>query len=773
MHALWRQIRANLRDRKAQRALLFLVLAAAALLLTLGLAAYTSGFHLYDRLMTATQGAHIWLHFSPEKARVDEVLARVREHPEVTAVSPPMPGMYMTLLAPTGKKTTVLVRDLVPDAPVNRLLLVEGREPQARSDEIYLDANLARELGIRVGDTVQLASGQRLSRLQVVGTFITSETCAYPNCNPPVVYLGPETLSRALEGQGASPEGWYLAVRIRHPQQAQAVLKEILAAFPPGTVSGSTWLRIREVVGFDTRIQAVLMLAFAVMAGLLAGFLTGNHVAAAIRLQARRIGLLRAVGFTNGQIAGIYLGENLLLALVAGLAGEAVGLLTAARLLAGLSQRYAAGPVLPSAGMLTAALLALLLVVGLATAWPLRSLGRMDTVTVLRMGMLPPRRRRVRLLRLPFPLAHGLADLLAVPSRTLLTFAGMVVVTVAMMVAMAMVTTVQAAVEDPARLGLVPPADVALRAASKDQAQQLARVLQEDPRVVRFAWESRPPVRLPGETEDMYPRFIGGDVDLFSAMLIEGQVPQRTDEVAVTYTLARKHGWRIGDTIRVFVPGTGKTYSLRIVGLYRDSDNLGRMMLLPGGLLGVDFGFTYWVQLQPGADPRAFIAGLQQRLGTTLRGQVVKETFRTSEGPDVGAMLNATVTALSALLAGMAGLGLFAGLSLNVYEERRTFAILKALGMTPGQVRLALVSGAVVLAVAAYLPGVPLGVWATRRLFAFLGMWVGLGPIWVPIPPLRLVAPAGALVAVAVLAALLPARRAARLPVVEVLREAS
>ena len=271
----------------------------------------------------------------------------------------------------------------------------------------------------------------------------------------------------------------------------------------------------------------------------------------------------------------------------------------------------------------------------------------------------------------------------------------------------------------------------------------------------------------------MYPRFIGGDVDLFSAMLIEGQVPQRTDEVAVTYTLARRHGWRLGDTIQVFVPGTGKTYSLRIVGLYRDSDNLGRMMLLPGGLLGVDFGFTYWVQLQPGTDPKAFIAALQQRLGKTLRGQVVKETFRTSEGPDVGAMLNATVTALSALLAGMAGLGLFAGLSMNVYEERRTLAILKALGMTPGQVRLALVSGAVALAVAAYLPGTPLGVWAARRLFAFLGMWVGLGPIWVPIPALRLVAPAGALVAVAVLAALLPARRAARLPVAEVLREAS
>jgi len=43
----------------------------------------------------------------------------------------------------------------------------------------------------------------------------------------------------------------------------------------------------------------------------------------------------------------------------------------------------------------------------------------------------------------------------------------------------------------------------------------------------------------------------------------------------------------------------------------------------------------------------------------------------------------------------------------------------------------------------------------------------------IPIPALRLLAPAGALVAVAVRVALLPARRAARLPVVEVLCEAS
>lgn len=771
--AMWRQIRANLRAQVFQHFLLFLVLTGAALLVTVGLAAYTVGFQLYDRLMAQTQGAHIWLYFSSEYMDVEQVVAQVKAHPKVVAVSPPLATFYMVLIAPNGDKASVVVRDLPEETPVNRLLRVAGREPKPASDEIYLDVNLARVLDIALGDRVRLVSGKRTFSLQVVGFFISAENCAFPNCNPAPVYLGPGTLAQAMAWQDMPPKAWEwdLALRIRQPENATTVLRDLLQSLGTTYVSGHTWLRVREVVGFDTRLQSIIMLVFALMAAAVGLFFTVNNVQASLRHQARLIGLLRAVGFTDAQIAGLYLGEHVLLALAAEGVGLLLGLGVAVRLLEGLSRRYASQAVLPSAGALFLGLGSLLAVMLVAAWWPLRRLARMDTVTVLRLGMEPPRRRAVRLPHLPVPLAHGLTQLMAVPSRTLLSTAGLAVVTVAMVVALVLYGMVQVAVDDPARLGLVPQADVYLWASNPEQARTLLDVLQQDPRVARFAWEVRLGVRLPDETEDMYPRFLGGDADVYANLLLEGHFPQNEEEVAVTYTLARKKGWRLGDTIQVGIPDTGREYRLRIVGLYRDSDNLGRMMVLPVSLVDRDFGWVYWVVLQPQEDPQLFWEDMKARFGETLRGGVVKERFRASQGTDVGAMLQVTVSVLAVLLSGVAGLGIFASLNMNVHEERRNFAVLKAIGMTPGQVVLSLVTMAGIMALLAYPFGLGLGVLTARGLFLWAGTLIGLGPIWMTPSFRQLLLPAPLLLLVALLATLPPALRAVRIPVVQVLRE--
>jgi putative ABC transport system permease protein len=108
---------------------------------------------------------------------------------------------------------------------------------------------------------------------------------------------------------------------------------------------------------------------------------------------------------------------------------------------------------------------------------------------------------------------------------------------------------------------------------------------------------------------------------------------------------------------------------------------------------------------------------------------------------------------------------------LNIRERRRDFAVLKTVGFTPAQVAQTVFSGSTVLALTAVAVGLPLGLVATRVMFDVLSSAAGIGTGVGAMPGALWLAPLvpGAL-AVAVLATVVPARRAASVAVAEALR---
>ena len=768
MKAIFRQAKANLRSRKLQTGLIFLTLAASAMLLATALAAYFSGYGVYDRLMERTNGAHIWLKLKSDGGSTAELLRVLKANPEVTAMTPPMPTFQVTLEA-NHHETTVEVRDWFPENRVAQPIVASGRLPKAHTHEILVDHNLARTFGVRPGDKVRLLFAQGDTTFTVVGTFVSSAFCAFPDCKPPSVYLGPGTLAASLQKQHATPPEWTIGVRIRHPQRAKAVYRQLQQALPQGALTGYTWLSVRKIVGFSFRIQSIFMLVFAALAALVSGFLIANAIGGAIRAQTRQIGLLRAVGFTNGQLAAVYLGEYEAIGLVGGIVGIAASVPLSARIFRELNERYGMGNAAPPAWALAAVLGFVLLLIVVAAAFPLRRIARLDTVTAIRMGAEPPRRKGVHLPRLPLSLSYGLSSVLSTPVRSSLTTLGLVMVALAISVSLSLYATVQMFVHDPVGMGMVPNADVSLTiTVPKFPAQKIQEALAADRRVERFACEVWAPVRIQGESEDIYPRFVCGDLSVYENMLLEGRMLRGNGEAVAGYTLAREHGWKPGDEVTLLV--RGKPHTLRIVGIYRENNNLGKMFILPLSLLG-KAPVTFYADLKPGVDPHGFLQEMQQRFGDAVRGKVLAERYTASNGPDVGKMLTATVVALSLLLSLIAAFGVLSSLSMNVHEDRRTVGILKAVGMTPGQVAASVVTAAVLMAVVGYAVGAPVGIVVARWLFNALGEMVGLGPIRVPVHLLGEVLLLPGMAAVAALGAYLPARRAARLPVAQVLRE--
>ena len=127
---------------------------------------------------------------------------------------------------------------------------------------------------------------------------------------------------------------------------------------------------------------------------------------------------------------------------------------------------------------------------------------------------------------------------------------------------------------------------------------------------------------------------------------------------------------------------------------------------------------------------------------------------------------------LSLLLSTVAALGVFNTVVLNVHERRRSLGMLKSIGMTPRQVvAMVLTSMALVGAVGGVL-GIPLGMLAHRYILprtadaARVAIPRVVLDVW-HAPTLAALAVAGVLIAL--VGALVPARRAARLRIAEVL----
>lgn len=100
---------------------------------------------------------------------------------------------------------------------------------------------------------------------------------------------------------------------------------------------------------------------------------------------------------------------------------------------------------------------------------------------------------------------------------------------------------------------------------------------------------------------------------------------------------------------------------------------------------------------------------------------------------------------------------------MGVQERRRETSLLKAIGMSAVQV-----IGSVITMVAgdAYLIGLPVGLLGTNVLLDLLSRQRGFGPL----TPRFAVSQLLLILAVAVTAATLPARRSARIPVADALR---
>ncbi len=256
--------------------------------------------------------------------------------------------------------------------------------------------------------------------------------------------------------------------------------------------------------------------------------------------------------------------------------------------------------------------------------------------------------------------------------------------------------------------------------------------------------------------------------------LTAGQAPDGPGQVAMDAGTAQKHGYHVGDRVRVLLSGAAKRYE--IVGLfgYGDVTDLGAVTVAAFDLATAQREFdagasvdAVYVQRDPDVTTEQLQANLQRELGPAY------EVLTTSEATlEVGKQVRQFLGFFTDALLGFAAIGVVVGafiifntFSILVAQRTRELGLLRAMGATGGQVVRSVVLEAFVVGAVASAIGLGVGILLGQGLLDLLSeLGLDLPATSTVVLGRTIVVSLIVGVLVTVVAAAIPAVRAARVP---------
>jgi putative ABC transport system permease protein len=236
-------------------------------------------------------------------------------------------------------------------------------------------------------------------------------------------------------------------------------------------------------------------------------------------------------------------------------------------------------------------------------------------------------------------------------------------------------------------------------------------------------------------------------------------------EIAIGEDYADDHGLDIGSVL-TFAYSDGASQTVTVVALYPVNDIVWKIVMTradwtPHTSRAADVAVL--VDLADGVDIAVGQAAVQAVTTRLLAPDPqTSEEYVDSVGAQVDQML-AFVYGLLGLAVLIALMGIANTLSLSIHERTRELGVLRAVGQTRRQLRSTVRWEAVIVAVFGTIGGLVLGTFLAWGLIEAVAAQEGFGSFAVPIVPLLLILALAA--AAGILAAVRPARRAARLDI--------
>ncbi len=721
----------------------------------------------------------------------------------------------------------------VDDPGLNPYRLAEGRAPQT-PDEVIVNRGAAKSGTLHVGDRTTLLTTDPVP-VTIVGlsTFgdadsssgVTSTAFTLEGAQRHVLHQ-PDKISRIkIAAQpGVSQDQLVERIRPTLPAGVEAKTGAQDAADQQRAINAN-------FLDFFTTFLTV----FAAIALLVAAFSIYNTFTILVAQRSRDAALLRALGATRGQVLTATVTEALVIGLAASALGIVGGLGVAAllrQLFAAFGSDLPASGLTLTGGTVLLSMVVGTVVTLLAAFLPARRSSRIAPIAALRDVAIDRTHAGViritigvvlgivgvgltvtgvsastlavaalgaaatlaalvtlgpvlagpgsRIIGWPLQATRGITGELARenarrnPRRTSATAAalmvGVTVVTLFTVFASSLTSSVAASVQRAFGGDLVVTAGPMGGAAGFSPA--LARDIAARPEVAGAVGMGQAGARIDGQDRSVGvadPRQL---VRVLDIGVIQGSVADLgPTALAVSDTFARTKGWTIGSAVPMaFVDGAESTFTVGAI--YTGSDVVGDLAMSRAAWAPhaqQDLDDTVLVALAPGvrlADGKALV----EQIARPYAGTVVQD--REEYLASVASSINRTLRIIYVMLALavlIALMGIANTLALSVLERRRELGLLRAVGETRRQVRSMIRGESMIIAVFGTLGGLGLGLffgWALVRAASSQGIGVfAAAPSQLAVV---LVAGAGA----GVLAAVRPARQAARLDVLTAIAQA-
>ncbi len=189
--------------------------------------------------------------------------------------------------------------------------------------------NTAERFHWKIGDKVPIQStiwalpdGSRTWTFDIVGIF---DGAKKGTDTTPLFFRYDYFDEARRAGWGKGQVGWY-SIRIKDPSQAAEVAKRVDAEFENSSAETKTEPEGAFVQAWASQIGNIVFIVAAILSAVFFTILlvTGNTMAQAVRERTGELGVLKAIGFTNGQIVSFVLAESCLLTVLGG--GSGLGL---------------------------------------------------------------------------------------------------------------------------------------------------------------------------------------------------------------------------------------------------------------------------------------------------------------------------------------------------------------------------------------------------------------------------------------------------------------
>jgi putative ABC transport system permease protein len=667
-------------------------------------------------------------------------------------------------------KSPVELRSMTPAAPaMSAPLIVAGSWLRASAqDGVVLEASFAQAAHVGVGDQIQVDGIDGTSvHMTVIGIADTADQGFYPQWTPGLIWVQHKLLTQVEPHPSETQEVVGLRLTdnsaVATGQVVQTIWNLYNGAGEDSAVERySTWQQVQDSMASNDRLLGLLLALFGIIALVAAPCAIANVTAGRVLVQRQDIAMLKALGFTPGQVVRMLLAEQTLL----GAVGAGLGLVAARIMTSPEFVRPPDGTPVSLAPLSGAWMVVIgagtVLTVAVATVIPAWWAGRVSPVAAVQPS--PPRghlslvARLGLLLHLPAALVLGARDSLTRRLSAVLTVFGVAIPMAMITIALTCWSTIDGFTSHPGRIGLA--AAVTVSQGGLDNQQMLA-LISHDSQVLAHYPGAEFDTLLPGDNGTFIARAMGTSSTPYPFQVVQGRMFHAANEAVAGEGFLDLMHIGVGAWISPTIDGV--PVILHIVGRAIEPDNNGDVL---------DFGLDAlnnagsappvvlnYLVLKPGVPAATARARLLGESHDQLDVQVV------ANPADELRVVQVVIAVSVVILAVIALANLLTATVVGMRDHRHEVGVLAAIGLTPRQVTATLVVNTMILTALGVTCGTVAGLVIAPRLINMQGQTSGIGSgIAASLGPAAIAELLVVALAIAAAAALFLARRTTRSP---------